>query len=315
MVDDRRSEMERSAEHVAEALRAGGIALRREDWGTLRVTGPDRATWLNGIVTCDVTAATPERGAWGLLLSKQGKIEAELQVLASEEALLLGVAAPSVQETGDALDRYLVMEDAEVEVLEGSTWWELHGPRAAQLALEVRDEGSLAVGALSWTLRGGAAVLAPSGVCARVEAALEGAGALLLRPEDWEPERVRLGLPRYGVDYDGHDNPHAAGLERRTVSWSKGCYLGQEVVCMQDMRGKVKRRLVRLELEDAEARDVRRDSEVTGLPQGEVLGRVTSRAGKFALASLKASGAEPGARVVVGDTGATVLPLEFLEDG
>ena len=55
------------------------------------------------------------------------------------------------------------------------------------------------------------------------------------------------GLGVFGVDFGERDNPHEASLDRIAVSWTKGCYLGQEVVCMQDMRGKVKRRLVALE--------------------------------------------------------------------
>ena len=68
---------------------------------------------------------------------------------------------------------------------------------------------------------------------------------------DWEALRIAQAFGRFGVDFGEADNPHEAALDRRAVSWSKGCYLGQEVVCMQDMRGKLKRRLVALALEDS----------------------------------------------------------------
>jgi hypothetical protein len=68
---------------------------------------------------------------------------------------------------------------------------------------------------------------------------------------DWEVFRITEVLGRFGVDFGETDNPHEAALDRRAVSWSKGCYLGQEVVCMQDMRGKLKRRLVALQLDTA----------------------------------------------------------------
>src|SRR5690554_775195 len=106
------------------------VYVARLEWGTLRVTGPDRVAWLNGIVTCDVAEVTRERGVWGLLLSKQGKIEAELQLLAAEDALLIGVSGAAAADVASALDHYLVMEDAEVEELPAHRWWELHGPRA-----------------------------------------------------------------------------------------------------------------------------------------------------------------------------------------
>ncbi|HMJ15902.1 MAG TPA: folate-binding protein YgfZ, partial [Polyangiaceae bacterium] len=66
-------------------------------------------------------------------------------------------------------------------------------------------------------------------------------------PDAWRCVRIEYALPEFGTDFGTQDNPHEASLDRRAVSWSKGCYLGQEVVCMQDMRGKVKRRVVRLD--------------------------------------------------------------------
>jgi hypothetical protein len=63
--------------------------------------------------------------------------------------------------------------------------------------------------------------------------------------------RVAAGFPAFGVDYTADDNPHEASLDRRAVSFQKGCYLGQEVVYMQDARGKVKRRVVLVSIESS----------------------------------------------------------------
>lgn len=293
-------------------LERAAVFLRREDWGTLRVSGPDRATWLNGIVTPDVATVVPGKGAWGLLLTKQGKIEAELQLVATSDALLLGVSGGDVEHVAEVLDRYLVMEDAELEVLEGFVWWELHGQRAAELAAEAP---CLAWGAVPWTRLGGATLVAPGSEAEACELALESRGALRTEPTLWEEDRIRLGVPRFGVDYTSADNPHAAGLERRTVSWSKGCYLGQEVVCMQDMRGKVKRRLVRLELENRPAAAIEPGAEVHAADGGEVVGTVKSWGGRFALASIKAPSYEPGTRVLLTKTPARVRSLELDEAG
>lgn len=291
-----------------DALERAAVFLRREDWGTLRVSGPDRASWLNGIVTPDVSTVAPGKGAWGLLLTKQGKIEAELQVVATSDALLLAVSGGNAEHVAEALDRYLVMEDADLEVLEGYTWWELHGRRAAELAAETP---CLAWGQVPWTRVGGVAVVAPSSEAETCERALESRGALRTEPTLWEEDRIRLGVPRFGVDYTSADNPHAAGLERRTVSWTKGCYLGQEVVCMQDMRGKVKRRLVRLELENRPAAAIEPGTAVHAADGGEVVGAVKSWAGRFALASLKAPSYDPGTRVFLTELPARVRPLEL----
>src|SRR5690606_31001424 len=153
-----------------------------------------------------------------------GKIEAELQLVATSDALLVAVSGGNAEHVTTVLDRYLVMEDAELELLEGYTWWELHGRRAAELAAQAP---CLAWGAVPWTRFGGAAVVAPSAEAEACEQTLSSGGALRSELTLWEEERIRLGLPRFGVDYTSADNPHAAGLERRAVSWSKGCYLGQ----------------------------------------------------------------------------------------
>jgi folate-binding protein YgfZ len=76
------------------------------------------------------------------------------------------------------------------------------------------------------------------------------------------------------VDFGERDNPHEASLDRIAVSWSKGCYLGQEVVCMQDMRGKVKRRLVALDGSGALLGGVKPTEVLTA--DGSVAGHVSS---------------------------------------
>ncbi|HEY4106112.1 MAG TPA: glycine cleavage T C-terminal barrel domain-containing protein, partial [Polyangiaceae bacterium] len=95
---------------------------------------------------------------------------------------------------------------------------------------------------------------------------------------EWDAFRIAQELGRFGIDYGEQDNPHEAALDRRAVSWNKGCYLGQEVVCMQDMRGKLKRRLVALQLDSAELPPA--GAEVTAGTRGEpeAVGEVTSSA-------------------------------------
>jgi folate-binding protein YgfZ len=104
---------------------------------------------------------------------------------------------------------------------------------------------------------------------------------------------IQAGVPGFGVDYSASDNPHDASLERRTVDWSKGCYLGQEVVCMQDMRGKVKRRLVRVVAKNG--RQLTAGTEVSA--EGQAVGRITSSVGSSGIASIKSPYFEPGSAV------------------
>jgi folate-binding protein YgfZ len=111
---------------------------------------------------------------------------------------------------------------------------------------------------------------------------------------DWEAFRIEQAFGRFGVDFSDSDNPHEAALDRRAVSWSKGCYLGQEVVCMQDMRGKLKRRLVALSVETAElpAAGALVMSMASGNPEavGEVTSAALSPATGLALALARVKG-------------------------
>lgn len=277
--------------------------------------GAEARSWLHGLVTCNVEGVSVERGAWGLLLNKRGKIVSDLTIIADSEGLWLG-SASDVAGLHELLDGYLVMEDAEIEMASGYSWFTLHGAGALAAALRV---ASVAAGAVAWDRNEGAALLvADTRTAACVEQLTREFGARLLDDAAWSALRVRSGLPAFGVDFGPEDNPHEAGLERRTVDWTKGCYLGQEVVCMQDMRGKVKRRLARLRVDEglspAGAVAIVTGQRVTD-PAGTEVGRVTSAAGALepgdvaAIAQLKAPFFEPGSTVFVEQQRATVLEL------
>jgi hypothetical protein len=128
--------------------------------------------------------------------------------------------------------------------------------------------------------------------------------------EQWQTFRVARFVPLYGVDFDERQNPHEASLERRAVSWDKGCYLGQEAVCMQDMRGKVKRRLVPLLVQGAA---VSPGEEVRTSVDSEPVGAVKSVAPLdsercLAIALVNAGCSEAGTQLRVGSVAAEVAP-------
>jgi tRNA-modifying protein YgfZ len=204
------------------------------DRGTLRVTGPDRIAWLNGLLTCDVSHVAPGRAAWGLLLNRVGKIQSEMWVVSEGDSLLLSVSPGTVTTVVAELEKRLVMEDAElVDVSESYRWFFLEGPDAAATAAKCEAWVSAA---LDLFRTGTGVVLAvPSGVAEPTFPTLDEAAFTLLR--------IRSGTGAFGTDFSADDRPHEAALERRAIAWNKGCYLGQEVVCMQDMRGKVKHSL------------------------------------------------------------------------
>jgi folate-binding protein YgfZ len=262
---------------------AGGLyALARD---TLLVRGADRKTWLDGLLTCAVTNVSVGSAGYGLLLTKQGKIVTDAFLAETGRELLVGVAPGRGAAVRELLDRYLVMEDAELEQPASPVQWRIALRHPASEQAGVLAHGSLRLGALEAELS-----------VAHGQSELPDGAELL----------AEHGLGAFGIDFNERDNPHEASLDRIAVSWTKGCYLGQEVVCMQDMRGKVKRRLVAL---DGSAALLARSDGAGAPPQdvlaadGSVAGHVSSvhrtPAGARVLASISTSALESHAELSV----------------
>lgn len=281
-------------------------------WPTLSVAGPDAVSWLQGVLTADINAVGRGHAVHSLLLTKLGKIRAELVVLgqgASAEhgdQLFLGVIGGEPSDILTELEAHLVMEDAEVALAPSAEW--IIVPRAL---LRPGAEGDIA--GVKEVLEAAGVLVAPHPAAPSElvllfsdgEAAwqalhgfLRAAGAFAAPAEAWSRARVELGIPGFGVDFGPGDNPHQASLERRAVAFGKGCYLGQEVVYMQDARGKVKRRLVRLEHPGS----LPSGAEIVGSGEdsARVLGVVTTSGIGRSIARLEAPFYEPGSLVRVG---------------
>jgi hypothetical protein len=263
--------------HAAEAANTGALLVVEAQRGTLVASGPDRGSWLNGIITCDAEKVAPGNGALGLALTKTGKILSELWLVADDARTYLSTVAGKSAALHQHFDRLLVMEDA--EILERSReyrWLALHGPRAADWAERWAAEHAGAFGRIDWTGLGGAALVVPADRLDAITASVTSSDPVwLASEEEWEALRIERGYPRFDVDYGGDDNPHEAALDQLAVCWTKGCYLGQEVVCMQGMRGRVKRHLASLLIDTDVVPEV--GAAVIDADGGEV-GSVTSAA-------------------------------------
>jgi folate-binding protein YgfZ len=274
--------------------------------GTLAVTGAEAKTWLNGLVTCDVLKVTEGRGAFGLFLNKQGKIQSEAEIVANAEGLLVGVSPGVAERLSAALDKFLVMEDAELSDASARYLWaDFHGLAALSLAQAAAKACGGDAAIMNFSAAGAATLVLERERLLELSRFIERTPALRRASDaDWEALRIARALGRFGVDFGEADNPHEAALDRQAVSWSKGCYLGQEVVCMQDMRGKLKRRLVVLSLADAPALPAV-GSPVTVSGSAEAVGELTSVARSFrtgqvlAMARVKSPYFEGGAPLEV----------------
>lgn len=298
----------------ADFAEKGALIVPRPDRGTLSVTGPDRKSWLNGLLTCDVESLGAGRGVLGLFLTKQGKIVSDVLVVDTGEAVHLGVARDGAAALRDTLDRHLVMEDAEIADRSDELGWVfVYGARASELAAAFAREHALVGAEFDWAPAPAVALLAERSkldATAQELAERGGADVRVASEEDWLRFRLQQGVGLFGVDFGPADNPHEAGLDRKAISWTKGCYLGQEVVCMQDLRGRVKRRLSLLEIDADFPPPVGSPvlPEAGAEPAGEITSAALLEPGRaLALAKLKAPFFDPGARVVVAGNGARVL--------
>ncbi len=297
-----------------DAARGAVLAVPNLDRTALIVTGRDRVSWLNGLLTADLAKKSVGEVTYGLVVGRNGRILADLFVAIDEERVLVAAPAAAVDGLRQHLEHYLVMEDAEIVVAgAGSETWALHGPGWQTALAAARGAGGVG-GMLDRTGLGGAFVFALSENAGSVRAAIEHQIAeqrgVLGDDDGWNTLRIERAVARFGVDFDERTYPQEAALEKVAVSFDKGCYLGQEVVCMMEMRGHVKRKLVPLLVETT-------DPVPWGAPvvdeAGAVVGEVTSAAfsptlGKVvALAMLKRANAEPGSHVTTAGARAQVV--------
>lgn len=238
-------------------LAAGGAVVTGRD--VVTVTGPDAAAYLQGQVSQDVDALDVGEGAWTFVLSPQGKVDVWGRLSRpGETEFALDLDPGHGPAARDRLTRFLLRTDATVEL---TTW--------PMVAVRGRDDVTAPDGVLAldpaWPGRTGVDLLGPG---AAVPEGLATASTAAL-----ERLRVEAGVPALGAELTERTIPAEAGVVDRSVSFTKGCYTGQELVARIDSRGgNVPRRLRRLEAAEGAALHPGDDVVVAG----EAVGTVTS---------------------------------------
>ena len=289
--------------------------------GLLIVSGAEAAEYLQGQLTNDIEAIEPGDGAYAALLDRKGHMQADMRVLrpGEEPELLLDLEPEGLEAARRHLQMYKIGREVELsDESEGHSLISLIGPRSVEIA----GTAPLPENACETTTIGGArcvAVSTPSGIdllfaSARgedVRGALLAAGAVEVSPKAAEILRIETGRPRFGAEMGTETMPAEAGIVEQAVSFTKGCYIGQETVARLHYKGKPNRHLRGLRF-SAPARP----GEALRLGEKEV-GRVGSAAlspalGPVGLAIVRRE-AEPGATLVVGEDGVTaeVVALPF----
>jgi folate-binding protein YgfZ len=234
-----------------------GAAVLKQPWhqGLIRLAGPDRTTWLQGMVTNDVEKLRPQEGTYAAHLNSQGKIIGQMAILVDPDAVWLSLETSNVKKLGGVLERMIVMEDVQSDDQSGNfESIAVIGPLAGsvleawlgepiQLAKEydhreflkcrriVHDE----LGYTVWT---------DTGKSSETLDEIVAAGATAVDEATWNVIRTEAGLPIYGTDID--DTTTLPELGEKGIRYDKGCYIGQEVVARIKYIGHVNRRFMGL---------------------------------------------------------------------
>ncbi len=283
-----------TTEEARRVAEAAGVRIPNEF--VLRVRGEDAPSWLNGQITNQILTSKPGDAIYALVLDGRGKILSDVWVLLGEADLLLLTPAERRAELVEHFDKYIVMEDVELRP-EDRAVVKVQGPRAA----EVVSRADLSGYPCDRLGLGGIDVLGEPGTAedlhAKLTATAEALGGGAVGEAGWELARLRQARPRWNVDFGHAHYPQEAGLSRLAVSFVKGCYLGQEVVCTLENRGQLSRRLVVL-TGAADAAEPGDALVFDGKTTGQLTSRVEDPPGRMrALGYLKRAAAQPGSMV------------------
>ncbi|HEX8206720.1 MAG TPA: glycine cleavage T C-terminal barrel domain-containing protein [Solirubrobacteraceae bacterium] len=286
----------------------------RSERGKLALTGADAKTFLNGQVTNDVEALRPGGGCYAAFLTHKGKMLGDLRILDAGDELLLDTERVALQPLFDMVRRFSVGYDVQLHkrTLE-SALFSLVGPKTGEVVGPLPSpEHAHVVSGLGRVVAtaDGADVLCDAERADAVRAALLEAGAVAVSEDAAEIVRVEAGRPRYGADMDDGTIPEEAALNERAVSFTKGCYVGQETVARLHWKGKPNRHLRGLSLSSPASggEELRVGEKVVGRLGTAV---VSPTHGPIALAIVRRE-AGPGDEVVVeGGATATVVELPF----
>ncbi len=252
---------------LALAARQGAGLLDLSHRSRLAVVGPDRQSWLQGMVTNDLQKLKAGEGCAAAALTSKGKLVGDLRIHVRPGEIWIDAEAQRGEALLTHLSHYIIMEDCEVrEMSPELAVLALVGPKALSVAqhlfptlgpladyaqADVRAPAlaELPVVAVGWPDLGlpGVALWLNPGIADQVWEALRLAGAVPMGFDAAEILRIEAGRPREGSELDEDVIPLEAGLESE-ISETKGCYLGQEIIARVSHRGHVNRKLVGLTL-------------------------------------------------------------------
>jgi folate-binding protein YgfZ len=266
------------------AARGSAAVFKRPGRGMIAVAGSDRGVYLHAMLTNDIASLGPGSGCYATYLTPQGRMIADMRVLELGDLAVLDLAPETTATVLQNLDQFIFTEDVKLgDLSERFGKLSVAGPQAARVVsgtLSVSGQRGVGESDLaSWpefrnaraSFRGQMVLVAASRETGEsgfdlyveqpfvedLQAALVTAGAVPAGHNDWEVLRVEAGTPAFGVDMGADTIPLEAGVEKRAISFTKGCFPGQEVVIriLHRGHGRVARRIVGLQVAGAAVPD------------------------------------------------------------
>lgn len=305
-----------------QALRESAAWMDLRARGKIRVLGEDRARLLHAMTTQDVQSLTPGHGSYAFFLNAQGRILGDVNVFCREDFFLLDTEPETRQKLFDHIDRYIIADDVTLEDATGEmATIAIEGPRAAailerldapvpQADYATRSWAGMTIARVNSTGAGGFFVFLNPAKKGDLIAAIEAQGIAEATPDDARAVRIEHGRPRYSEEItERYLVQETAQLQ--AVSFSKGCYLGQEIVERVRSRAQIHRVLRRIEvdLQEPPAAGSKLKSADGQVDAGEIASAAFSPAlGKVAaLAYVRTQFAEPATALWLGDVRALVI--------
>jgi aminomethyltransferase len=310
----------------------GHCGLATPDRSRLELRGSDRVRWLNGMVTNNVRDLALNRGVYAFVLNPQGRILADLYAYNCGETVLVETDPDSLEKLTAIFDRYIIMDDVEVtNVSDQTATVSVSGPAALQVVqaagFEVPNLDPLEIAGLQWQGSSISVVRKDNPLfdvyeiwveaarIERVRQSLTKAGAVSTSRDTVELLRIAAGLPRYGQDIREKDLPQETG-QTRALNFSKGCYIGQEIVERIRSRGNVHRQFSGFLLEGplpANGSKIRSGDKEVGEINSAAALPYASRTQNVALGYIRREAALPGVELSAEKARLTPVPLPFRE--
>jgi tRNA-modifying protein YgfZ len=302
------------------ALREHAAWLDLSGRGKIRASGEDRARLLHAMTTNQVETLQPGEGCYAFFLSAQGRILADVNVLCFEDHFLLDTEPETRTKVYEHLDRYIIADDVTLEdQTDKVATLSIEGPEAAAALAKLGAPQPAApyssapwsygtVARLDTTGQGGFFLMIPVEEKQAVTSRLTEAGVPPATAEEARIVRIENGRPRYGEEITERYLVQETG-QLQAVNFSKGCYLGQEIVERVRSRAQIHRVLRRLELNTSEPPAAGTKLKSGDADAAEIASAVFSPAlGKtVALAYVRTQFAEPETKIVLNGTSGRVV--------